>query len=177
MSSYQNPYIDKKNDKDKKNSKNVNKFKEAKLVKSSEIKMDLKSNLLGNMNMSNNFIKALKIITDINNENEQWVACDSGKLECPGDGWYHYKCIPELQKYTFDIINKEIDKYYCPDCRKMFGLPNTLENYEKQKKIKENNNEKNKENEVDKMDIEEDEPDENYYQIDNNCDRKMSEEK
>ena len=110
-----------------------------------------------------------------NNENEQWVACDSGKLECPGEGWYHYKCIPELQKYSFEIINKEIDKYYCPECRKMFGFPNTLENYEMQKKIKENNNEKNKEN--DKMDIEEDEPDENYYQINDNCIKNINEEK
>ena len=62
------------------------------------------------------------------NDKLNWVGCDNGNGKCPGKGWYHMECIPELKNYTIDNFNNQFEKYYCPSCRSNFNLKNIDKN-------------------------------------------------
>ena len=62
------------------------------------------------------------------NDKLNWVGCDNGNGKCPGKGWYHMECIPELKNYTIDNFNSQFEKYYCPTCRTNFNLKNIDKN-------------------------------------------------
>ena len=54
------------------------------------------------------------------NENN-WVGCENENGKCPGNGWFHISCIPELEKYTIESFNNHFEHYYCPKCRELFN--------------------------------------------------------
>ena len=64
------------------------------------------------------------------NISENWIACDNKNGKCPGNGWYHIECLPELKNFTLQSFEKHFDLYYCPQCREKFSLTNTYKNSE-----------------------------------------------
>ena len=58
------------------------------------------------------------------NDKQNWVGCDNSNGKCPGKGWYHIECIPELRSYTMESFNNSFEKYYCPTCRSNFNFKN-----------------------------------------------------
>ena len=60
------------------------------------------------------------------NENFNWVGCENENGKCPGKGWYHIGCIPELKGYNIDTFTNYFEHYYCPECRKLFKFENEI---------------------------------------------------
>ena len=52
------------------------------------------------------------------------MGCDNDESKCPGKGWFHISCIPELKNYNLETFDTHFKKYYCPKCRELYGLKN-----------------------------------------------------
>ena len=78
-------------------------------------------------NKNKNKIKTDKfcICNKISEKNEYWVGCESDR-KCPGNGWYHLKCIPELKDYNMNSFDNHFEHYYCPKCREKYNLKNVI---------------------------------------------------
>ena len=61
-----------------------------------------------------------------NNNNNNWIGCENDNGKCPGKGWYHITCIPELKNYNIDSFSQYFEHYYCPECRKLFKFENEI---------------------------------------------------
>ena len=61
-----------------------------------------------------------------NNQKVDWVGCDNDESKCPGKGWFHISCIPELKNYNLETFDTHFKKYYCPKCRELYGLKNEV---------------------------------------------------
>ena len=61
-----------------------------------------------------------------NKLDNNWVGCENENGKCPGNGWFHITCIPELQKYNIETFKNHFEHYYCPKCRELFKLVNVI---------------------------------------------------
>ena len=64
---------------------------------------------------------------------EDWIGCEIDDIDknaiCPGKKWYHISCMSEMKDYgVYDqkSFERTFEKYYCPDCRKKYGVENVL---------------------------------------------------
>ena len=65
-------------------------------------------------------------ICNKNENNNNWIGCENDNGKCPGKGWYHITCIPELKNYNIDSFSQYFEHYYCPECRKLFKFENVI---------------------------------------------------
>ena len=70
------------------------------------------------------------------------VGCEM-KEKCIHNGWYHPKCVEELKNYNEDYFTQNNFKYYCPDCRKKFGIKFTFPPFNNNNNACDNNNKSN----------------------------------
>ena len=70
------------------------------------------------------------------------VGCEM-KDKCIHNGWYHPKCVEELKNYNEDYFTQNNFKYYCPDCRKKFGIKFTFPPFNNNNNACDNNNKSN----------------------------------
>ena len=72
-----------------------------------------------------------------------WVGCENENGKCPGKGWFHITCIPELQNYNIESFKNHFIHYYCPKCRELFKLVNVIKKENEVNEINVSNHEEN----------------------------------